>query len=118
MRLKAKYAELMRGTQNIQVHFPDVFGIDKNYNPRDNSSDTWKPRLSEDYSDRYHNHLIKEDVPVMNMPELVGLAVKSKAGMIAAKKLKSPEKAYAEAEPIIQSMKHWEEVLKEPESNN
>ena len=118
MRLKAKYAELMRGTQNIQVHFPDMFGIDKNYNPRDNSSDTWKPRLSEDYNDRYHNHLIKEDAPVMNMPELVGLAVKAKAGMISAKKLKSPEKAYAEAEPIIQSMKHWENILKEPEPEN
>lgn len=118
MRLKAKYTELMRGTQNIQIHFPDVFGISKNYNPRDNSSDTWKPRLSEDYNERYHNHLIKEDAPVMNMPELVGLAVKAKAGMIIAKKLKTSEKAYAEAEPIIQSMKHWENVLKEPEPNN
>lgn len=115
LRLKAKYAELMRGTQNIQVTFSDMFAIDKTYNPRDNSSDTWKPRLTEDYNDRYHKNLITEEKPVMNMPELVGMAVNAKAGMMVAKNIKSRDKAYAEIEPIRQSMEHWEAVLKEPE---
>ena len=114
-RLKAKYAELMRGTQNIQFTFSDLFAVDKTYNPRDNSADTWKPRLTEDYEDKYHKDLISEEKPVMNMPELVSLAVRAKAGMEVAKNLKPREKAYAEADPIIDSMKHWEAVLKEPE---
>lgn len=115
-RLKAKYAELMRGTQNIQVTFSDWLAIDKTYNPRDNSSDTWKTRVSQDYNDRYHDNLITEKAPVMNMPELVGMAVNAKAGMMVAKGLKERDEAYAEANPIMDSMKHWENVLKEPES--
>lgn len=114
-RLKAKYAELMRGTQNVQVTFSDMFAIDKTYNPRDNSSDTWKVRMNKDYEDTYANDLITEDRPVMNMPELVGIAVNAKAGMIAASGEKPREEAYAEARPIMESMKYWEQVLKEKE---
>lgn len=115
VRLKAKYAELMRGTQNIQVTFSDVFGIDKVYNPRDNSADTWKLRLSEDYNDQYHQNLVTEDKPVMNMPELVGIAVNAKAGMDIAMGIKSRNEATEEATPILEKMKHWENILKEPE---
>lgn len=114
-RLKAKYAELMRGTQNIQVTFSDVFGIDKVYNPRDNSADTWKLRLSEDYNDQYHQNLVTEDKPVMNMPELVGIAVNAKAGMDIAMGIKSRNEATEEATPILEKMKHWGNILKEPE---
>lgn len=116
MRLKAKYAELMRGTQNIQVTFADMFAIDKTYNPRDNSSDTWKTRLSEDFNDKYHKNLETEKKPVMNMPELVGLAVSAKAGMTIAKGIKPREMVAAESEPILRSMKNWENILKEPEA--
>ena len=49
------------------------------------------------------------------MPELVSLAVRAKAGMEVAKNIKSKEKAYSEANPIVDSMKHWAEVLKAPE---
>ncbi len=113
LKLKAKYAELMRGTENIQVTFSDMFAIDKTYNPRDNSSDTWKVRLSEDYNDKYHKYLITEEKPVMNMPELIGMAVRAKAGMMVAKNIETPEDAYQKATPIIDKMKHWENVLKE-----
>ncbi len=115
-RLKAKYTELMRGTQNIQLTFSDWFAIDKTYNPRDNSPDTWRPRLTEDYEDRYHKNLVSEKEPVMNMPELIRLAVSAKAGMEVAKNIKTRDDAYSEADPIIDSMKHWENVLKEPEA--
>lgn len=114
-KLKAKYAELMRGTENIQVTFSDLFAIDKTYNPRDNSPETWKPRLTEDFNDIYHENLITEEKPVMNMPELVGIAVNAKAGLMVAKGIESSETAYEKAEPILQNMKHWENVLKEPE---
>lgn len=115
LRLKAKYAELMRGTQNIQVTFSDMFAIDKVYNPRNNSSDTWKVRLTEDYNDKYHQNLITEEEPVMNMPEILGMAVKAKAGMMVAKNIESKDESYAKANPIINNLKHWENVLKSPE---
>lgn len=114
-RLKAKYAELMRGTQNIQVSFSDWLAIDKVYNPRDNSSDTWKARLTEDFNDRYHANLISEEKPVMNMPELARIAVNAKAGMLIAMDEKSRDEAYKEVNPIINNLEHWENVLKSPE---
>lgn len=117
MKLKAKYAELMRGTANIQVTFADWHGIDKTYNPQNNSPDTWKVREPIDYNDKYHENLITEKALVMNMPELVGMAVNAKAGMMVAKGLKDREDVYKEANPIMKSMKHWENVLKEPEKN-
>lgn len=114
-RLKAKYAELMRGTQNIQITFSDVFGIEKVYNPQNNSKDTWKVRMTEDYNDRYHENLVTEKDPVMNMPEIVGMAVNAKAGMYVATGEKTREEAYAESQSIQDSLKHWENVLKEEE---
>ena len=105
----------MRGTENIQVTFSDMFAIDKVYNPRNNSSDTWKVRLTEDYNDKYHQNLITEEEPVMNMPEILGMAVKAKAGMMVAKNIESKDESYAKANPIINNLKHWENVLKSPE---
>jgi len=71
--------------------------------------------LSEDYNDQYHQNLVTEDKPVMNMPELVGIAVNAKAGMDIAMGIKSRNEATEEATPILEKMKHWENILKEPE---
>ena len=115
-RLKAKYAELFRGTPNIQVSFADLFGIDKTYNVGGKSNkDNWKLKLNSDYEDTYHKSLETEEEPAMNMPELLEIAVNSKAGMSIAKHEKTESEAKAETADLTERLKHWKEVLKEPE---
>lgn len=116
IRLKAKYAELFRGTPNIQVSFADFFGIDKTYNVAGQDiDDNWKLRLNSNYEDTYYKSVETGEEPVMNMPELLGLAVNSKAGMAIANKEKTEEETKAEVSDLQERLSHWEEVLKEPE---
>lgn len=116
LRLKAKYAELFRGTPNVQVSFADLFGIDKTYNVAGQEvDDNWKLRLNSNYEDTYYKSAETGEKPVMNMPEILGLAVNSKAGMKIAKNEKTEEEAKAEVSDLQSRLSHWEEVLKEPE---
>ena len=116
-RLDAKYAELFRGTPNIQVSFADFFGINKTYNVggQDNS-ENWKLRINPDYENIYHKSLETDDFHVMNMPKLLALAVNSKTGMKIMKKELSPHEAKAETADLQARLNHWEKVLKEPEN--
>ena len=115
-RLKAKYAELFRGTPNIQVSFADLFGIDKTYNIGGKSNkDNWKLKLNSNYEDTYHKSLETEDKPAMNMPELLEIAVNSKVGMSIAKHEKTESEAKAETADLTEQLEHWKDVLKEPE---
>ena len=115
-RLKAKYAELFRGTPNIQVSFADLFGIDKTYNIGGQSNkDNWKLKLNSNYEDTYHKSLETEDKPAMNMPELLEIAVNSKVGMSIAKHEKTESEAKAETANLTERLEHWKDVLKEPE---
>lgn len=115
-KLKAKYAELFRGTPNIQVSFADFFGIDKVYNHagRDDVKDNWKLRLNSDYQDTYYKSVETENEPAMNMPELLGLAVNSKAGIAIAKKEMDDEQLEKVAD-LQARLNHWNNVLKEEE---
>lgn len=115
-RLKAKYAELFRGTQNVQIFFPDLFGIDKVYNQAGNNAvkDNWKLRLNSDYQDTYYKSLITEKEPVMNMPELLGLAVNSKVGIAISQNVATEEEKI-KANDLLSRLAHWKNVLKEPE---
>ena len=116
-RLKAKYAELFRGTPNIQVSFADFFGIDKTYNTGgQENKNNWKLRLNPDYETTYHKSLETEAEPVMNMPELLGIAINSKAGISIAKHEKTKEEANFEIEDLSKRLAHWTSVLKEPEN--
>lgn len=114
--LKAKYAELFRGTENIQVSFADFFGIDKVYNQagRDDIKDNWKLRLNPDYQDTYYKSVETEKEPAMNMPELLGLAVNSKAGISIAKKEMNDD-TMSKVQDLQSRLAHWNSVLKEPE---
>ncbi|MCM1265566.1 MAG: 4-alpha-glucanotransferase [Candidatus Gastranaerophilales bacterium] len=115
-RLKAKYAELFRGTSNIQLTFADLFGIDKTYNVAGQEvKDNWKLKLNSNYEDTYYASCISEDKPVMNMPELLGIAVGSKAGMAIAKKEQTEEEVNREVSDLQARLSHWEKVLREPE---
>ena len=114
MRLKAKYAELFRGTPNIQVMFSDLFGIDKVYNQGgQENNDNWKLRVNPDYEKTYYRSIVTGEEPVMNMPELLSLAVNSKAGMFIAKGEKSEHDATSEISDLNARLEHWKGVLKE-----
>ena len=116
LRLKAKYAELFRGTPNIQVMFSDLFGIDKTYNlGGQESEDNWKLRINPDYEYTYHKSLETGEEPAMNMPELLSLAVNSKKGMAIAKGEKSEYEASREVADLNARLEHWKAVLKENE---
>lgn len=115
-KLKAKYAELFRGTPNIQISFADFFGIDKVYNHagRDDVKDNWKLRLNSDYQDTYYKSVETENVPAMNMPELLGLAVNSKSRIsIARKEMNNDEQL--KVNDLQARLAHWNRVLKEEE---
>lgn len=114
LRLKAKYAELFRGTPNIQIMFSDFFGIDKIYNQGgQENSNNWKLRINSDYEDTYHKSLITGEEPAMNMPELLQIAVNSKAGLSIMKGEKSEQEAVSEISNLNSRLNHWNEILKE-----
>ena len=116
-RLKAKYAELFRGTPNIQISFADFFGIDKTYNQGgQENNENWKLRINPDYEQTYHKSIITGEEPVMNMPELLSIAVNSKAGMAIAKGEKSEYEATGEIADLNARLEHWKNVLNEPEN--
>ncbi|MCD8377254.1 MAG: 4-alpha-glucanotransferase [Candidatus Gastranaerophilales bacterium] len=117
-RLKAKYAELFRGTPNIQVSFADLFGIDKTYNLGGHeNNDNWKLRLNADYENTYYKSLETEKEPAMNMPELLGIAVNSRAGMeiIEAKREKS--EVLNDVSDLQGRLEYWKNVLKESDDD-
>lgn len=115
-RLKAKYAELFRGTPNIQIMFSDFFGIDKTYNQGgQENNDNWKLRVNSDYENTYHKSLETGEEPAMNMPELLSIAVNSKAGLQIAKGEKSEMEALSEISDLNTRLLHWKEVLQEKE---
>jgi len=115
-RLQAKYAELMRGTKNIQVSFVDFFGIDKIYNcPGTTNKDNWKLRLNSNYEDTYHKSLESESDPAMNMPQLLGVAVNAKASLDVAEGRETDEEVNNEVSDLETSLKKYDEIFKEPE---
>lgn len=116
-RLNAKYAELFRGTPNIQISFADFFGIDKTYNVGgQDKPDNWKLRLNPNYEETYHKSLETGKEPAMNMPELLSLAVNSKAGLAILRGEKQEYEATSEIADLQARLKHWSTVLKEPEN--
>jgi hypothetical protein len=118
MRLKAKYAELFRGTPNIQISFADFFGIDKTYNMGgQENKDNWKLRLNSNYEDTYYKSAEIEDKPVMNMPELLSWAVNSKSGIAISKHQETQTQAEDEVGNLKARLSYWTNVLKAPEED-
>ena len=116
-RLDAKYAELFRGTPNVQVSFSDFFGINKTYNVAgQENKENWKLRLPNNYEDNYHKSIETGEGHAMNMPELLSLAVNSKAGLAIMRKEKTEDEAKSEILDLQKRLNHWNNVLKEPEN--
>ncbi len=110
--MKAKFADLFRSTKNIQISFMDFFGINRQYNtPGTNSSKNWVLRLPKNYEKNYYESL--QNGEAMNIPEILSIAVQAKSDMDFAKNIKTEQQAKDEAEPILQELNKFSEILKE-----
>ena len=113
--LKAKYAELMRSTKNIQISFMDFFGINKQYNtPGTIGPQNWTLRLNSDYEDTYYKSLANNE-NAMNMPEILSIALQAKADMDVARGLKTQAQSDGEIAPMMKKLGEYSSILKEKE---
>lgn len=128
---KAKFAELF--TKNkIMVSFADLLGItdpDVIYNVGGSKrSENWKERIAPDFVDKYYENLSSDSPTALNIPEILGKAVKANIEkQIVAfdhsinkndpnKAQKVDEKRQElnkEFKPLLDKLKHFEKVLKE-----
>ncbi len=118
--VKAKFTELFRGSENLQMMFVDFFGINKTYNRGgQDHPDNWKLRVDNDYENDYYRALQDENSYALNMPEILSQAVKAKAQMEVAK---NPHKAdqlrnelTQKLSPMVSTLDKYTAVLKEKE---
>ena len=112
--VKAKFADLLRSTKNIQISFMDFFGINQQYNqPGTVGGDNWTLRLNPNYEDTYYKAL-SDDNYAINMPEIVSMAVNAKVNDDIQYGKASYNKKH-EMQPLINELNHWAGVLKEKE---
>ncbi len=114
-RVKAKFAELFMVGDKVQMSFADFFGIDKTYNQGGNNKNpnNWKLRLNKDYESDYYKNLSSENPTAVNMPEVLGLAVKGQADMRKVKN--QPDIPQEEIDYLLTKLARYEKILKEPE---
>lgn len=122
-RVSSKFTELFRGTKNIQIMFSDFFGINKTYNLGGQAKDTnWKLRVDNDYQDDYYRDLQDKNSYALNMPEILGQAVRAKSGMDVAKISYDKNKSDTlrndlnkKLNPLLEKLDKFKEILKEKE---
>lgn len=125
-RVNAKFTELFRGTQNLQIMFSDFFGINKTYNIGGQDNDNnWKLRVDNDFENDYYRSLQDKNSYALNMPQILAQAVRAKSGMDVAKVSADVYKANAlrteldsKLSPLLQSLDNYAEILKEEENIN
>ncbi|MBR2525241.1 4-alpha-glucanotransferase [bacterium] len=119
-RVKAKFTELFRSSNNLQMMFVDFFGIDKVYNYGGQDKPTnWKLRVDNDFEDDYYRALQDKNSYALNMPEILSQAVKAKAEMEVAK---NPNRANElrndltnKLSPLVSTLDKYSAILKEKE---
>ena len=124
-RVNAKFTELFRGTQNLQIMFSDFFGINKTYNIGGQDNDNnWKLRVDNDFENDYYRSLQDKNSYALNMPQILAQAVRAKSGMDVAKVSADVYKANAlrteldsKLSPLLQSLDNYAEIIKEEENN-
>ena len=122
-RVASKFTELFRGTNNLQIMFSDFLGINKTYNVGgQDSKDNWKLRVDNDFEDDYYRALQDKNSYALNMPEILGQAVRAKKGMAVAKVSGDPYKANQmrneldeKLNPLLGKLDSFSEILKEKE---
>ncbi len=112
--VKAKFADLLRSTKNIQISFMDFFGINQQYNrPGTVGNQNWTLRLNPNYEDTYYNSLSHQDF-ALNMPEIISMSVNAKVNDDIQNGRVNYNKRN-EIQPLINELNHWAGVLKEKE---
>ncbi len=122
-RVASKFTELFRGTNNLQIMFSDFLGIRKTYNVGgQDSKDNWKLRVDNDFENDYYRALQDKNSYALNMPEILGQAVRAKKGMAVAKVSGDPYKANQmrneldeKLNPLLEKLDNFSEILKEKE---
>lgn len=115
--VKAKFSDLMRASDKIQISFSDFFGLGERYNtPGTEGNHNWTLRLPTDWEDKYYNSLTKDSF-ALNMPEILETAIQSKVDEEVSVEYKDYEETMAFAQPLMDELKHWSKVLKEPEQS-
>ncbi|MBR1680343.1 4-alpha-glucanotransferase, partial [bacterium] len=119
-RVKAKFTELFRSSNNLQMMFVDFFGINKTYNRGgQDHPDNWKLRVDNDFEDDYYRALQDKNSYALNMPEILSQAVKAKAEMEVAKNPHNADNLRNELtnklKPLVSTLDKYTEVLKEKE---
>lgn len=113
LRVKLKFAEMLRYGEKIQLSFMDFFGLDKTYNYAGTQNpQNWKLRLKKSYKEDYYDTLNWKPGEngvykiALNMPELLKRAVISKI---------KTEKGgnFEEYLPLLQKLDKYEKILKE-----
>jgi len=120
-RVIAKFAELFT-KEKIQVSFADILGInDKNVVYNIGGSDNqinWRERISPDFIDKYYKNLSSDNPTALNIPEVLGIAVRAKIDMEIVNSQNPDEartKLHEQFDPLLKRLDHWAEVLKEKE---
>lgn len=122
-RVDSKFTELFRGTKNLQIMFSDFLGINKTYNMGGQANESnWKLRVDNDYEDDYYRALQDENSYALNMPEILGQAVRAKSGMEVAKISYDQNKANSmrndlnnKLNPLLGKLDKFKNILKEKE---
>ncbi len=122
-RVDSKFTELFRGTKNLQIMFSDFLGINKTYNMGGQANDkNWKLRVDNDFEDDYYRALQDENSYALNMPEILGQAVRAKSGMDVAKISYDQNKANSlrndlnnKLNPLLGKLDKFKNILKEKE---
>ena len=115
----AKFAELLT-TPKFQISFDDLLGItDVIYNIPGTSNETnWRARITADYQDKYYENLSSENPTALNIPELLSKALQAKIDMeVKAHNYdeRFKELIYEKAQPVMDKLKYYAEILKEKE---
>lgn len=113
-RWKAKVAELFNTTKNIQISFMDFFGINKVYNtPGTSGGDNWTLRLNPNFQETYYKALENGSDWAINVPEALKTAVQAKFDEEVSQNGKPYWETKAQIDPMLASLEHWNQVLKE-----
>ena len=103
--------------------FSDFLGINKTYNMGGQANESnWKLRVGNDYEDDYYRALQDENSYALNMPEILGQAVRAKSGMEVAKISYDQNKANSmrndlnnKLNPLLGKLDKFKNILKEKE---
>lgn len=117
----AKFAELFT-REKIQVSFADILGINEknvvyNIGGSDNKIN-WKERITPDFEDKYYENLSSDNPSALNIPEVLGLAVRAKIDMTvnaSQNKDETRAKLHEQYKPLLKNLEYWANVLKEKE---